>query len=451
MANKNLLLANQAYLQQANYDPAQDVVKQLGSVLGAQNQFKQKLNEDATEAAENLSQDAVGVDLMSEDGAQFMYNEFDRIGMEIARAKADGNKQLVRKLEMEGADLINEQAALGNLLKDHAQNKLEDNYSSSASTDMLDMLLTKKDYNVEKGSDGKLRIKFKATKENELYLTGLFQDDPAARDAEIASLESQMETADPTEKKALELRIKQIKGKGLAVDWQEEGVLISDLDKHIRLKNEGQTELFSDQLEEIAKSSQKGQDFAATKDKTTKIIKQTTKGTDNLQTAIFDDGFMQNGETLAEIWAKDPKHKGMDPNKYLRSNGSEYNNYEPELRKWVENKMLLAAENHHNVNSESYNQMTEAERKTANANKNIDNFLAIENPTKNDLLMLGNATTKIEIEKVDDGEGAMVDAYVIKKWSNGDWVEWRSIRKNTDPIVAKRVFQDALGANAQVQ
>ena len=159
MANKNLLNANADMLQADSYSVGQDIANQFGSVMKGYTDFKKQLNEDAMEASENLDANAVGVDLMSEEAQGFITTEFDNLGMEIARARADGNKQLVRKLEMQGADLISQQANIGNMLKDHAENKLSNNYSKSASTDMMDLLI-KKEYTLEKDAQGKLRIKF---------------------------------------------------------------------------------------------------------------------------------------------------------------------------------------------------------------------------------------------------------------------------------------------------
>tara|TARA_S200002703_G_scaffold151402_1_gene150748 strand:+ start:47 stop:1387 length:1341 start_codon:yes stop_codon:yes gene_type:complete len=446
MANKNLLTANQMYVDQQNFDVGGEIAKQFGNVMKGYNDFKVKLNEDAMSTAEDLNADAVGVDLMSGESQEWITGEFDRLGTEIATARANGDKKLVRKLETEGAELIGVQNQLGNLLKEHAENKLAGNYSKSADQDMLDLLITKR-YTIGKNKDGQVVVNF--NKDTDFFLTGKFDEDPVKKEAEIKRIETAIAASESdSEKDSLEVELAQIKGKGFERDWQEEGILLKDLDKHIRVKDDTQGSDYSDQLDELAKQSQKGVGFAASKDKTQKIINAATETTDQLQTSLFDDVFLQDGKTLAEVWAEDPKHKDLDPNKYLKSNGSEYYTYESELKKWTRNKLLTAAENHHGKNAETYGQMTQNEKTTLNAVKNIDNFLAIENPTPNDMLMLGNATTKIEMT-TDEDDG--VEVYVIKKWSNGDWVEFQSIRKDTDPAVTKRVFQNALGANEQVQ
>ncbi len=445
MANKNLLTANQMYVDQQNFDVGGEIAKQFGNVMKGYNDFKVKLNEDAMSTAEDLNADAVGVDLMSGESQEWITGEFDRLGTEIATARANGNKKLVRKLETEGAELIGVQNQLGNLLKEHAENKLAGNYSKSADQDMLDMLMTKQ-YTIGRNKAGQVVVNF--NKDTDQFLTGKFND-PIEQEAEIKRIETAIAAAEGEgEKEALKKELEQAKGKGFAKDWQEEGILLKDLDKHIRVKDDAQGSNYSDQLDELAKQSQKGVDFAASKDKTQKIINAATETTDQLQTSLFDDVFLQDGKTLAEVWAEDPKHKDLDPNKYLKSNGANYKEYESELKKWTRNKLLTAAENHHSKNAETYGQMTQNEKATSNAVKNIDNFLAIENPTPNDMLMLGNATTKIEMT-TDEDDG--VEVYVIKKWSNGDWVEFQSIRKDTDPAVTRRVFQNALGANEQVQ
>ena len=124
MANKNLLTANQMYVDQQNFDVGGEIAKQFGNVMKGYNDFKVKLNEDAMSTAEDLNGDAVGVDLMSGESQEWITGEFDRLGTEIATARANGNKKLVRKLETEGAELIGVQNQLGNLLKEHAENKL---------------------------------------------------------------------------------------------------------------------------------------------------------------------------------------------------------------------------------------------------------------------------------------------------------------------------------------
>ena len=47
MANKNLLTANQMYVDQQNFDVGGEIAKQFGNVMKGYNDFKVKLNEDA--------------------------------------------------------------------------------------------------------------------------------------------------------------------------------------------------------------------------------------------------------------------------------------------------------------------------------------------------------------------------------------------------------------------
>lgn len=493
MANANLLNANQAYVDQQNFDVGGEIVTQFGNVMNSYNNFKIKLNEDATTEAENLNADAIGVDLMSGGAQDWFIKETDRVGMEIAKARASGNKNLVRKLETEGADLIAMQSELGNLLKDHAENKLSGNYSTSADTDMLDLLITgKKDntYTLKRDSEGRVRVFFTPAVDKNLTAGSSLTDPNLTNnkftdkerqqeyDKELVKLESLKVGATGLKLDEINEKIKALKGKGYAVNWQKEGVLLSDLDKHIRLKDDGQSDMYNSLLKEIGTQAGKDGDFNAIKDKTQKIIKQTTGTTDQIQTALFDDSFLQNGITLSELWAKeleegklsdqfidingDPnnplylnpneelvwKHARHDfnPNQFLKSNGKYYKRYEKQLKEWMQGKLMTAAQNHHTNNEPTYGQLTDSEKKNKNTVNKINDFLAIENPTPNSMLMLGNATTKIEMA-IDEASG--VESYLIKKWSNGTWVDFQSIRRDTPFGVTKRVFQNALGVQEE--
>jgi len=497
MANQSLLNANQAYVDQQNFDVGGEIVTQFGKAMDSYNNFKVKLNEDATIEAENLSAGALGVDLMPDGAQDWFIDETSRIGMEIAKARGSGNKKLVRQLETEGGDLIAMHNELGSLLKDHAENKLSGNYSTSADTDMLDLLITgKKDntYTLKKDSEGRVRIFFNKNIPDKNLTTGSELTDPNPTnneftkeerkqeyDKELARLEASKRNAKhDLELNRIEKRIKALKGKGYAANWQKEGVLLSDLDKHIRLKDDGQSDVYNGHLEKIATQASKEGDFNALEDETQKVIKETTETTDQIQTALFDDSFLQNGKTLAELWTieleegklsdqfidinNNPntplylnpkeelvwKNAGHDfnPNQFLKSNGKYYQQYEKQLKKWMQGKLMTAAENHHEKNEKTYGQLTENEKKTKNSTTKINDFLAIKNPTPNDMLMIGSATTKIEME-TDENNGVMVEQYVIKKWSNGTWVEFQRIRRDTDPVVTKRVFQNALGVQEE--
>lgn len=466
MANKNLLTANQMYVDQQSFDVGGEITKQFDNVMKGYNDFKVQLNEDATTVAEGLSADAIGVDLMSDESQDWITGEFDRIGMEIAKARASGNKNLVRKLEMEGADLIGVQSELGNLLKEHAENKLAGNYSTSADQDMLDMLMTKQ-YTIGRNSAGKIVINF--NKDVDQYLTGKFND-PVEQEAEIKRIQTAINNAEgPQEREALRKELEQAKGKGFAKDWQEEGILLSDLDKHIRVKDDSQGDDYSGLLDELAKQSQKGIEFNVSKDKTQKIVNAATETTDQLQTAIFDETFMQDGKTLAELWTEDLKAGNIilgkdlnnediildpnsDPNKYLKSNGSKYKAYEAQLKDWTRNKLMTAAQNHHTNNAQTYQQMSMSERKTQNSVNKINDFLD-GGQDSNSLLTLGDSTTNFSVFTGDGTKGTQegVEYYAIKKWSNGDWVTYKNVRKDTEEYVLRQIFQQALGQEEEIQ
>ena len=77
MANKNLLTANQAYIDQQNYNVGEDIVNQAGKVMAGYELFKSNLQEEAMKESEELQADAVGVDLMSEESRDWTIEEFD--------------------------------------------------------------------------------------------------------------------------------------------------------------------------------------------------------------------------------------------------------------------------------------------------------------------------------------------------------------------------------------
>ena len=394
MANANLMNANAAMLKANEFDVGGEITKQFNNVMTAAEDFSVKLNEDAMSEAENLSVDAVGVDLMSDEAADFTNAEFDRIGMEIATARANGDKKLVRKLEMEGQGLIQTQAQIGDLLKNHAENKLSNNYSTSADQDMLDMLITKQ-YSMENG------------------------DIRAQPTGEV------------------------VPGRGQERDWQKEGIKISDLDKHIRVKNDGQSEVYNTKLEDIVSSAEDGKTWDQEKNETQRIISETVDTRDEMQTALFDKSFTQDNKTLAELWAEE--NEGKDPNKYLRSSGSLYESNEKETRAWIENKLLTAAEAKHTENYSETAGMTQSESKDYSVNKKVDKFFSDmpegegQEIDKSNLVMLSNSTTKIELSE----DGLLYD---IKTWYKGDWVIKDSYSVNKPQEELKMLFKMNLGS-----
>ena len=438
MANKNLMVANQAMVDANSYDAGTDIANQLGKVMAAQEVFSAQLNEDAMEASEDLSADAIGVDLMSDEAREWTTTEFDRLGTEIATARANGDKKKVRELEMEGANLISMQGQIGNLLKDHAENKLSNNYSKSADQDMLNMLITKK-YTIGKDSDGKYRVFF--SQDENLHLTEDKSSSwnqtmpfgvPNQKELWQKKYDKAEADGDENEMKKLRLEKERLSGKGHSRDWQKEGVLLSDLDKHIRVKDDGQADVFNEQLGKIAKNSNDNKNYNIVQNETQRIITETTDTTDKLQTALFDNAFSQDNKTLAEIYAEENNLSKKDAFAMLRSSGSEYKKNEEKIREWTNNKLTLAAENHHNQNSPSYGEMTDVEKRNQATVQSIDTFFETIDMQggevySNDLNKLNNANTKFVIENFEfdmgNGQKQTNPAIIVKKWVNGAWVQ----------------------------
>ena len=478
MANTSLLNANAALVQANSYDPASEIVSQFGNIMKAENDFRVKLNEEATEASENLAVDAVGIDNMSEEAQAFMHGELDDHGMKIAKARRAGDKNLVRKLEMEGANLIATQNEIGSLLKDHAENKLQGNYSGSADQTLMDMLITKKYTLVREEAEGpnkgKIKIKFNMQEDHDF--TAQYSD-PVKQEEEISRIQSEIQEAKDNGTEAdvdvLEKELESIKGRGYANDLQNEGVFISDLDKHIRVKNDAQADEYTGLLSNLAENSNKGMEFSADENETKKIIKNVVNSTDNLQTAIYDDSFSQDGKTLAVLWAEELKAGNIkveneegemvtldpneNPNSYLRSSGSKYKDYESSLKEWTEDKLLQGAKNHHKANNQEDNNLnTEAEKRSSAAVSKVDDFMASSGdfsdtgvvPSTNSMINLQNETTKVVWET--DGDNKIVEPrrWSIQKWTNGAWTEKHNLSFDDTPDdVLSNIFKRELGAN----
>jgi len=454
MANKNLLTANQAYIDQQNYNVGEDIVNQAGKVMAGYELFKSNLQEEAMKESEELQADAVGVDLMSEESRDWTIEEFDRIGGEIAAARASGDKKKVRDLEMEGANLLAMQNEIGNLLKDHAENKLSNNYSKSSDTDMLDMLITKK-YTIGKDKDGKYRVFF--SQDENLHLTEDRSSEwnqtmpfgvPNQKELWQKKYDKAKANDDKKEMKRLELEKERLSGKGYERDWQKEGVLLSELDKHIRIKDEAQADEFTEMLDKVAKNSNENKKYDVVKNETQKIITSTIDTTDKLQTVLFDDSFSQDNKTLAQIYAEENNLSEREAFALLRSSGADYKNKEEDIRTWVNNKLNASAMNHHNTNSPSYGEMSDIEKRNQATMLAVDGFFTTINQQggeiyDEDLAKLNNANTKFVI----NGNGKIE----IQKWVNGSWVNKTSTMEgggydqNVDPEVLRQVFAEELG------
>ena len=449
MANKNLMVANQAMVNADSYDAGADIVNQLGKVMATQEAFTMKLNEDAMEASENLSADAVGVDLMSEEAREWTTSEFDRLGGDIATARANGDKKLVRKLEMEGANLISMQSEIGTILKDHAENKLSNNYSKSADQDMLNMLITDK-YTIGKDKNGEYMVYFDQN-EKDLHLTEDRTNNwnktmpfgvPNQKELWQKKYDKAEADGDEKQMKALNLQKERLQGKGYEKDWQKDGVKLSDLDKHIRVKDDAQADSFSGQLEKISKNSNDNKNYNIVQNETQKLITDTVDTTDKLQTALFDNSFSQNNKTLAQIYAEENNLSEKEAFRMLRSSGSEYKENEDKIREWTSNKLNLAAENHHNQNSPSYGEMSNIEKTNQATIQAVDGFFeTLDNQGgeiyQDDLSKLSNANTKFIIN---------VDGKIeVQKWVNGAWTVKNEYDQNEKREVLRQVFAEELG------
>lgn len=464
MANANLMNANASMLEANSYNPGTDIAAQFGNVMAAQETFQVKLNEDATKASENLSADAVGVDLMSGEAQEVIMKDFDDLGMEIATARANGNKKLVRELEMKGANLIAMQENIGSLLKDHAENKLSNNYSKSADQDMLDLLITKQ-YTLEKDDEGQYRIKFKGPdlglKEDSTFTSevnaGTVFGVPNQKEVWQKKMDKAVAENDEQEIKGLNLEKKRREGKGYERDWQKEGILISDLDKHIRVKDDGQADAFGAQLEKISTASNKGKDYSVIKNETQRLITETIDTTDKLQTALFDNSFSQDNKTLAEIYAEEKQISKIEAFEILGSSGVDYKENEEETRKWVQSKLNLAAENKHNQSSKTYSQMTEGQRNDQNTYNNVNTFfdnVDFDNPNMDDLTKLGDKNTKFKISEpsqadIDDPDKDIIagEKYItVLKYNSStqkfDEKRQISTRKNSIPTLKELVAEE---------
>jgi len=434
MANANLLNANQAYVDQQNFDVGSEITGQFDKIMAAKEAYDAKLNEDAVTASENLSADAIGYDLMSKPAQQVLSSDLALLGVNIAKARASGNKKLVRELETQGADLIAMQREIGNLLKDHAENKLSGSYSNSADQNMLDLLINE-DYTLKKDDDGKYRIMFTSSRDLTLTPDPTFNNKtlPFGQPNQMKIWQKRMDKAvaegDENNIKKLNLEKERKEGKGYETDWQAEGVLLSDLDRHIRIKDDGQSETFNTQLKKIQTNSNENKNYNIVKAETERIVTDIVDTTDRLQTALFDNPFSQDNKTLAQIYAKEFNLNEREAFEILKSSGKDYFENEDKVRQWTERKLNQAAQNYHNISSPSYGELTNTEKSDKNTMYTLDNFFnALDNKNgdieKVDLNLLNNATTRFKVIE-DKKDGSL--KYVVDKWSNGMWVS-----KNTN-------------------
>ena len=156
----NSLIAASQNLDKADFgfNPGEEIAKQIGLGLDA---FEKKQDSDKAEAhdvLENLNKDLVGFDYMNEQAQEFYENSLGDISPQLAKAKRTKNAKEVRRLEALASNLINDQNLIGELLKNHAEDTLSENYSEGANTHLLDMLTTGK-YRI-KEIDGERRIVF---------------------------------------------------------------------------------------------------------------------------------------------------------------------------------------------------------------------------------------------------------------------------------------------------
>ena len=126
----------------------------------------------------------------------------------------------------------------------------------------------------------------------------------------------------------------------------------------------------------------------------------------------------------------------------LRSSGSNYRENEDEIRTWVNSKLNLAAENHHNQNSPSYGEMSNIEKTNQATIQAVDGFFeAMDNQGgeiyEDDLLKLNNANTKFII----NGRGKIE----VQKWVNGSWTVKNEYDQNEKREVLRQVFAEELG------
>lgn len=173
----NGLIAASKNLDKADFgfNPGQEIVKQIGSVMGA---FEKKQASDKAEAydvLENLNSELVGFEYMNEHAQSFYETALDDISPKLAKAKRTKDAKEVRRLEGLANGLIADQNLIGELLKSHAEDTLNDNYSEGANTHMLDMLTTGK-YRI-KEIDGERRVVFGKSANNE---TSVFSDKEAS-------------------------------------------------------------------------------------------------------------------------------------------------------------------------------------------------------------------------------------------------------------------------------
>ena len=282
--NTNLVKLDKELALSQQDNTVTEITKQVGNVMGALQKFEEETEAKAIKNAENLEVDAIGVDLLPEAGKEFMYTEFNRIGEELAEAENRKDRKAVRELKLEGANLIKAQNTIGQMLKDHAEDLLgvdgEGSYSGGSDKTMMNMLINK-EYTIRK--DGKDMV---------IDFTG------------------------PNGKK---------------------GIKLEDLDEHIYLKKNDLAVNYDKEINNIRNSANKGLPFE--KDKLSRVVKQTLNTTQKLVASMWDDNFtLKGGQTLKDLWVADPENAGKDPNDYLRTSGSNWD--ENAVREFANKKLM---------------------------------------------------------------------------------------------------------------
>jgi len=280
--NTNLVKLDKELALSQQDNTGAEIMKQVGSVMGALKKFEEETEAKAIKNAENLEVDAIGVDLLPEAGKDFMYNEFNRIGEELAKAENRKDRKAVRELKLEGATLIKAQNTIGQMLKDHAEDLLgidgEGNYSGGSDKTMMNMLINK-EYTLRKD------------------------------------------------------------GKDMVIDFNgpngKKGIKLEDLDEHIYLKKKDLAVNYDNQIKTIRNSAYKGLPFE--KDELSRVVKQTLNTTQKLVASMWDDNFtLKDGKTLKDLWQEE--NPGLDADQYLRTSGSNWD--ENAIRDFANKKLM---------------------------------------------------------------------------------------------------------------
>ena len=283
-----------------SFNPAQEVVGQVGKAVDSYIKYQDQQSEKAYKIAEGLQEGMVAFELMNEQAQTYYEDQLQVTAKDLASARARKDSKEVRRLLAKGKSLVEDQNKIGQIIYAHSQDKLSDTYVAGANTHVLDLLVNKKYQIIEK--DEERFIKFETTE------TGDFN----------------------------------------TID----GVSINDLDKYAIIKDPNIANNYLNNLNTIAKQAGAGKSYVNSpgQNSVNVTINDMLKDVDGLQNALFTRNFqLKDGNRIADLYyikseSKLPMNEFV--NKFMTPGRNDYDS--EKLTEFVKQKLQDGALNHNN-------------------------------------------------------------------------------------------------------